>query len=156
MILYHGTITKFDRFKPYSFFTDSYEIAARYAALKHDPEETARVIQVEVDMGTVTHIPVECLEMHLLMKSSEQQGRWCFEDSDDAITDWLDRMGADVAVIHGMYDLGGPVTQYMVRDPARIRFLNETVSEPGSRMCMHWAPVVLCSALELDTNGLPF
>lgn len=124
MILYHGTGHRFAQFNPYTFFTDSYAVAQQYAANKFGYQEFVRVIQVDVDLGDVVHIPAECLALF----QGRENGNLSFIRTDEDIKLWMDSWGADSAVVHDLEDIGGRPTQYLVRDPSRIRMLNEVVA----------------------------
>lgn len=152
LTLYHGTGHKFDRFKPNSFFADSYAIAAMYAAMKFWEDEFVRVIQVQVEVEHMVHIPACCLQL-FQMKSG---GLLDFQGTDRDIAQWLTHSGADVAVIYDLEDIGGSPTQYMVRDPSRIRFVNETVARDEGARIAYTACSWLGTQEMLDTEECPF
>lgn len=139
MILYHGTGRCFSEFNPMSFFTEDYGIACSFARMKaidHDytsgTDRRMRVIQVRIDLGEVLELNRHDIERFLGVTNLISVD---WDEVDRAIFSLLRYHDADTARIYGLEDVGYNETQtmeypqYVVRDPERITFLNETIND---------------------------
>lgn len=140
MILYHGTINVFDRFKPMSYFAEQLALALTFAKFKaegwHGSDDPPRVIQCKIAASDVLEITADQVAAFHGVPKTEWNNlpKGCdWDDVDRTVAGLLRMSGAPVAKMVGFKDSApddAPLLeypQYVVADPSCITMLNEYI-----------------------------
>lgn len=126
MILYHGTIQgSYDRFKPWTFFTDSLIAAEQYGGNSY----SGRVIQVKASFNKIVVVQDEDIA-DVVGKDEDRDWYAC----DRLLREKCETARACALVLKGAKDTGytvaGRYDQWLVADPCKsVIMTNEMVTD---------------------------